>query len=188
MRKILSILLLGVAFGVAGVILHECGHYLTALALGFSPHIHFARTTVSSADTPAANFLVTAAGPGVNALLILAGLIWLWYLRHNRQQEPATMIDWVASMPALYAARWLLGLHRPSAYPGSYDEATLSIMAGLPRWGLPYFLGAVALVMFAWVIRLHPPGRRLFPFCAAAAGCYLGLVLWLKVLGPRVLP
>ena len=186
MRKNLVILLLASVFVIFGVIVHECGHYLAALAFGFRPHIHFAMTTVSPAEIPLAraNPFMVAAGPGANALLILAGLIWLWHLRHNRPQEPATMIDWVATMPILYAARWLYNLWRPSPY----DEEMLSVMTGLPGWGLPYFLGAVALVIIAWAIRLHPRGSRLFPFCAAAAGFYLGVVLWLNVLGPRVLP
>lgn len=190
LKKNLGILFLGLLFGIASIFLHECGHYLAARALGFKPHLHYALTTFSPAETPSAgtNVLIAAAGPGVNALLLLAGFIWLWQLRHDRLREPATLLDWVATILILSGSRWLFGLPRATGNPGSYDEAVLSVAAGLPAWVLPYALAAIALILLALAIHWHPAGGRLVPFCAAAFGCSLGALLWLKVLGPCVLP
>jgi hypothetical protein len=51
-----------------------------------------------------------------------------------------------------------------------------------------YLLGAASLALLVFVVRLHPRGSRLYPFASAFLGAVLGGFLWLKVLGPRILP
>jgi hypothetical protein len=59
---------------------------------------------------------------------------------------------------------------------------------GLPGWLLPYFLGLVAIVVIFATIRLHPPGDRLMPFLAWSVGGVVSALLWMRVVGPFLLP
>jgi hypothetical protein len=178
----------GVLFAPVAILLHECGHYTAAAALGLGPHLHFADTTIGGRATPASLRLVVAAGPSITALMVLAGLFWLWHLRRDRWQAPVRPTDWFATFLVLCAARWLrcstgaLALHQPS------DEAMLSASVGFPPWLLPYLLAPVALGLLVAAVRLHPRGNRLVPFGSAVVGICLGAVLWVKVLGPLLLP
>ena len=187
MRQNLIRFFFGVLFTPVAILLHECGHYMTAAALGLAPHLHFAYTTTNYPGTPYTIGLVTAGGPTATALIVIVGFFWLWHLRHDRLQAPVTPTEWFATFLVLCAARWLRGsiggLHgEPN------DEARLSASMGFPQWLLPYLLIPVALAALIAAVRLHPRGSRLAPFGSAVLGICFGVVLWLKVIGPRLLP
>jgi hypothetical protein len=190
MSQNLSRLFFGVLFGPAVLLLHECGHYFASVALGLTTHFHFAEVTtnytlpVSTRDMQ----LVGAAGPAVEALLAIGGFFWLRRLRRGRLQAPATSWDWLATFLVLCAGRWLRGFTGPPGRPQPPDEAFLSASFGFPEWLFPYLLAPAALALLIAAVRLHPRGNRLAPFGSAVLGVGLGLVLWLKVLGPRILP
>jgi len=100
----------------------------------------------------------------------------------------ATPGDWVATSFVLNVGRWLRSFAGPPSRSMPEDEAFISRAMGLPAWLLPYFLGAVAIIAVVATIRLHPPGDRLIPFLALGIGGVAGAFLWMKVVGPFLLP
>jgi hypothetical protein len=183
-------LFFGVLFFPAVLLLHECGHYFASAVLGLPAHFHFAEVTTIYPQPLSlhAFWLVATAGPAVEAILAIGGCFWLWHLRHNRAQAAATCMDWLATFPALCAARWLRCFTGTPGQPQPPDEAALSASFGFPKWFFPYLLAPVAIVLLIGVVRLHPRGARLVPFASAVLGGCLGLVLWVRVFGPRILP
>lgn len=186
MSQNLSRFFFGVPFGPAVLLLHECGHYFASVALGLTAHFHFAEvtTTYPLPVSSRAMQLVTAAGPAAEALLAIGGFFWLWRLRRSRLQATATRWDWLATFLVLCAGRWLRGLVRLE----ESDEAFLSASFAFPEWLFPYLLALAALALLIAAVRLHPRGNRLAPFGSAVLGAGLGVILWLKVFGPRILP
>ncbi|HSY16914.1 MAG TPA: hypothetical protein VK815_01205 [Candidatus Acidoferrales bacterium] len=172
------------------ILLHECGHYFVANAFGLTPSFHFAeiRVTLPQPCPPHVLRLGVGAGPAVEASLALGGLFWLWHRRRHRLTSSVTPADWIATYPALCAARWLRCLYGTPAQPVPKDEAMLSASFGFPPWLLPYLLAPAALMLLILTIRLHPRGNRLIPFLPVFLGLFLGAFLWLKMVGPWLLP
>jgi len=190
MSKNLFWIIFGVLFAPVAILLHECGHYAVAVVQGHTAHFHFAET-ITDYPQPASysSFLwVVAGGPAVTALMTIGGLFWLWHLRRSRLQAAATCSDWLASFLVLCAIRWLRCFTGSPTHPQPKDEAVLSAGLGFPPWLLPYLLAPVALALLMVAVRLHPRGCRLVPFSSAIFGLCLGVILWLNVLGPRILP
>jgi hypothetical protein len=190
MKQNLSRFLFGMFLAPTFMLLHECGHYASAAALGFRVRFHFAEIQLSQPATFSILQLqlITAAGPAVEATLAIGGLLWLWHLRRNRLQSPATLADWLATFPIFCSLRWMRCFGGSLANPVPSDEAHLSDSFGFPPWLLAYLLAPVGLALFIVAIRLHPRGSRLFPFVSAFLGLVLGTFLWLRVIGPRILP
>lgn len=180
----------GVVFAPVVILLHECGHYIAATALGFTAYFHFAETGIRIPQPipPYIFRLTVGAGPAVEVLLTIGGFFWLRHLRQNRLQSVATYADWLATFLVLCAGRWLRAFASAPSNPMPSDEAKLSANFGLPSWLLPYLLALMALAILIAAIRLHPRGNRLVPFVSAILGMAVGIVVWLKIIGPRILP
>jgi uncharacterized protein (TIGR03382 family) len=190
MSRNFKIFLVGVLFSPLLILLHEGGHYTAAASLRLKARLHFGHvgTTYPLPVPVREQRLVTAAGPAVESTLALVGMLWLWLRRRRRRQEAATPQDWAATYLVLCVGRWLRAFVGTPAHPLPRDEAFLSASLGFPEWLFPCLLAPAALVMLATAIRLHPPGQRLAPFGSAFLGGGLGAFLWLKVLGPQILP
>jgi hypothetical protein len=189
MKQNLSRFLFGIFLAPIFILLHECGHYTAAVALGFRARFHFAEVQVFQPATLIfQDQLISAAGPAVEATLAIGGLLWLWYLRRNRLNSPATPADWLATFPIFCSLRWMRCFGGSLAHPLPGDEAHLCTSFGFPPWLLAYILAPVGLALFIVAIRLHPRGSRLFPFVSAFLGLVLGAFFWLRVIGPRILP
>ena len=161
--------------------LHEFGHFGTGLMFGLKLHLHFAMTTMSR-TTPFREIFVAAAGPMVTALISIGGLISLWFQRRHKVPSPKVWSIWLATFFALAAGRWL----RPPNH--LFDEVKLSAYLGVAPEFLTCAAIALALVILVMTVLLHEPGKRLIPFSSAILGLCLGIILWMNVLGPRVLP
>jgi hypothetical protein len=177
----------GLLFAPIAILLHELGHWFALAALGCPAQLHFAYTTPGTA-IPHSSWFVVAAGPAITAVMMFGGFFLLLRLRRARLQGPATRVDWLATFSALCALRWLRFGTASMVLPQPSDEATLSMACGFPSWLLPFLLVPVALTVFVSTIRLHPSGNRLAPFASAVLGICVGVALWLKVIGPRLLP
>ena len=183
--------ILGMLFAPTVILLHESSHYLTARALGLTPAFHAAKNTFQVPKeglSERKNFVVTIAGPLVEATLGSVGICWLWRLRSKRRMTPATAIDWLATFFAICAGRWLRCVTGTPTHPQPGDEARLSADLGLPHWFLPYFLAPFSLLILGTAIYLHPTGSRLIPFASVILGGCVGSFLWVNYLGPRLLP
>jgi hypothetical protein len=173
------------------IVLHECGHVLAGKSIGWPAKLHYGD---SQFDVPKDKFshrknvLVTTAGSLVSTLLAVSGFLWLRASRIQRRVAVATPAEWVATTLVMNVGRWLRTFAGSPIHPMSDDEAFISKAMGLPGWFLPYCLGAIAVVVVVATIRLHPPGGRLMPFLSLGLGGVVGSLLWMKVLGPFLLP
>lgn len=191
-RTFLLPLLCGLLAAPTFIVLHECGHFLAGKSLGWSATLHYAESQFAGpqdALTQRREMWMSCAGPLMNTLLAASGFLWLRRSRIHQLQGMPTSADWLATTTVVMnAGRWLQCLAYSPAHPLPDDEAWISRAVGLPGWLLPYSLGAIFIVVLIATIRLHPPGNRLAPFLYLAAGAVLGSLLWLKALGPMLLP
>ncbi|HYG34471.1 MAG TPA: hypothetical protein VEC99_06780 [Clostridia bacterium] len=175
----------------AFIVLHEVGHYAVGSWFGGEVRIHYARVTGSMPKdtfTWQVGLLQTSAGPLVNAVMAVAGLLWLYRLRKNSREAAPTAGAWLATIFALNAGRWLRSFTSSPSHPEPKDEALISQVIGLPEWFLPYLLGGLAVIAVFATIRLHPPGGRLVPFVSLGIGGVIGIFVWMRWVGPFVLP
>jgi hypothetical protein len=177
---------MGSVFAPLAILAHEAGHYAVLVALYDHPHIHYGYTGHERSLSEIELQLATAAGPVVTATMSLTGLFWL-ARRRPRLKQHADLLDWAATFLALCVMRWLRGTAHLVGKV-RVDEEILSNGLGLPSPALPYVLLPLAVFIVAWTMYLHPAGQRLFPFVAAIGGILFGVFVWLKLLGPKVLP
>jgi hypothetical protein len=188
--KYSMLFLAGFVVQPASIVFHELRHYAAAYCLGYNPTVHFALTTwPGSEQMPKTSAVLTVgAAPLGDAVLAGVGLWWLYWLRRHRPEKPATASDWIATLLAAQAWRWMRGFSVFSSNPQPGDEMFLSRILGMPAWVLPLLLALLCLIPLRAMIRLHPPGERLLPFACLLSGACAGGVVWLNLLGPRLLP
>lgn len=178
----------------AFMFLHELGHYVAGVCLGAtSVKLHYAQVTGSMWSMSKEKFarqdaLWASAGPLVQAALAVGGFLWLRRLRKHRREAAPTLGEWLATMLALNAGRWLRGFTGPPSHPQPKDEAQISQAIGLPAWCLPYLLGLLAVIAALAIVRLHPPGDRVLPFLSVGLGGVIGTLCWMRLMGPFLLP
>ncbi len=174
------------------VFLHELGHYVAGAYLGFSAELHYAQVTgTMPKDALAwrADALQASAGPLVQTVSAVAGFVWLRRLRLHCREAPPSLSDWLATiLIVLNAGPWLRGLAESPKHPQLLDEALVSEAIGLPAQFLPYLLATVAVVAVLATMRLHPPEGRLVAVFSIGLGAVSGFLLWMKLLGPFLLP
>lgn len=189
-RRVLLPLLFGASSVPAIVLLHEFGHFAAGAAVGLNPRLTY--TTVDFRGAPESlsrwDPVLTAAGPCVELLLSVLGLLWLWRSRSRRPSSTPTPFDWLATSMALASSRWLRCFTGTPSNPKPTDEAFLSQVLGFPSYLLPYALAPLAVIGITYTFRQHPEGMRLKPFALWSIGGLAGFVAWFYVIGPLLLP
>ncbi len=171
------------------ILLHECGHYAAARWLGFAAQIHFSEVSENPHQpSKTGELFITIAGPLVQLILAMAGFFWLRRLKKQRLGVELTFQDWLAVILTMNALRWLRGLGIPLGFSHLADEMIFSQGVGLPRWLLPAFLGIISLPMLIAIIRFLPRGNWLFSILSLLSGGILGAFVWMKFIGPELLP
>ena len=190
-RSLLIPFLCGLVISPALLLAHEFAHYLAGGWVGATDlKLHFASVTgnLAGEHIMRRDALMASAGPLLQAILAVAGFVWLRHAGKHEGHVTTTISGWLATMLALNAARWLRGFTGPPSHPQPKDEALVSQGLGLPAWCLPYLLAPLAVIAMVALVRLHPPGHRLFPFLSMGLGITISGVLWMKITGPLLLP
>lgn len=193
--------------GPVGIVLHELGHYLAAVALGFEGvRLSFASISytnseafwqaLASGDRAAAAAIhpihdagiVAAAGPAVTAVLMA---ISIWVIATSR---PASAnAAFCAGLALMAGARSLTGVYyilhvRPNYSDARpfFDEINAARAFDIPVDWIVW--PSAALVVLAWIFvvpRLVP--NRWVKLAAAVLGPVLGILIWAQT-GPFILP
>ena len=191
-KKHLVPFLCGLLLGPTLILLHECGHCAAGAFLGWRVKLHYAESDFNAPKgrlTQQKDLLVTSAGPLLGAVMALAGFFWLRRLREHRLAAAVGPADWLATTLLVFnTGRWFRCVTGPPSNPMPNDEAWISRGVGLPAWLLPYLLGLIALIVLIATIRLHPRGSRCLPFLSLGLGGVTGTLLWMKIVGPLLLP
>ncbi|MEY2884352.1 MAG: hypothetical protein RL490_2076 [Pseudomonadota bacterium] len=183
-----AILLLScVALLPATVILHELAHWLVGQLAGFPTQLHFASVdglpeTAPFGGAPLGVALAALAGPAMSVLLVGVGMI----SRHRPWGLPL-----VATAIARFAVNIIYMIQQAFVLAGvakasqpNFDEILAARALGLPPQPLAAIGAIVLLAALAWLWR-QASGRTLL---VLAVGTVAGMVGWLGLLGPRLLP
>ena len=143
------------------------------------------------------NMWISWGGPIQTMLFGFLGCIILWVRRKKRQAEGFTLWDWGAVFLALFWLREIANLVL-SLSKGVFclsgncfggDEKRLSIGLGLWEGTLPILFGLIGLTVSLWVVfRVVPISVRFTFILSGFSGGSLGWLLWMKILGPVLLP
>src|SRR5688572_5162174 len=82
-RNYLVAILFAVFFPPLLIVLHEAAHYTAARLLGYIPTFSYAGVSIFQALEPAHDYVVTLAGPCVEALFCVVGVVGLTRWRRS---------------------------------------------------------------------------------------------------------
>jgi hypothetical protein len=199
-KKLVLYLSLGFILAtVAGTLSHEWGHYMVARSLGYKVAINYASTYLTEGPypTPAHLFRITLGGPVQTMLTGTVGLLLLFLFRKSFQsRQQLSFPQWGLIFITLFWLRQTanlavgLGIFLfKGRLSESGDEVELARHWHLPGETISIITGLLGAVVLAIVIFTFIPARQRLTFVIAGlAGGVAGYLLWLKWLGPVIMP
>ena len=185
-------------FGVAvlaaplAIVLHELGHFTLAKAFGF-PDVSFHFSSVNDGAEGAGyplwqQGIKGLAGPAVTLALVLGFTV----AARRYGPGPFTVAPAFAAgvRAVILGGAYLLvrTLHPERAAQGNFDELNAARRLGLST-DLVMAVSVLSIVAaWAYLFRLLPKPIRWKALGATAAGTVVGVVLWVSIIGPIVLP
>ena len=216
---------------VAGTLLHECGHYLVARALGYKSTISYAYTNWVNNKVDGAlhvayekygyqvmhhlpypdqekvkllehksrqdSFWITLAGPLQTMLTGCLGLfLILIYRKRYASASSLSFWEWLPLFLSLFWTRqvfnFFIGGNLPflKAIPSlPSDETKLSIYFNWPGWLLSAITALIGLLVSSFIVlKIVSPKDRTAFMVAGLVGGGGGFIIWIKWLGPMLLP
>lgn len=140
-------------------------------------------------------FWVTLGGPAQTLLTSFLGLFILFY-RRSKTKEHLVLMDWLGVFLALFALREIFNfvtvLFSTLLYGNvnsGNDEYRLSRYLDLNQWVIPTIAMIIGMTICLYVIfRVIPLKYRFTFIISGLVGGILGFFIWLRWLGPVVLP
>ena len=176
-----------------GTVSHELGHVAAHRVVGYSAVLHYATTEWSEPPQTALDLGIASAGGPLQTIVTgTLGLLALWWFRKRRVMDWKT---WIATLAALFWSRELFNLLKGlldfalSGYgPTIGDEYQLAAMLGWWRWSIQLPLGVIGLGVCCLVVKWTPTDWRIPLIVGGIAGSLVGFAIWMKLLGPILLP
>ncbi len=200
--KLFAFLFLGfIVATIIGTISHEFGHYLVAKYWGFKSQIHYGYTSWSTGNVfenpyHIRHILSIALGGPVSTMLTsMVGLVFIFISGSKHKDDLSlSFLQWIYIFLALFSLRfcanlfiWLVGITRP--IPSEIDEIRIAMYLGWPHLILMILTACIGVCILAIVFfKFIPRRQRLSFLLAGIVGGPAGFVLWLKWLGPLILP
>jgi len=174
--------------GPLSIILHEVGHALMALALGYSN----VRISFHSVDRiapvdiqPWERALTSEAGPLASLIIILLCCVIILIRRHSIFAKALGLVASAQFIGGLiYIAGTVFGADPPTNFDGARFAQYLNISIFFPAL-VEALLLIGSLIFF---IRLIDSSERKPAVLGIVSGGALGIVIWLTLLGPLLLP
>ncbi len=188
-----------VVFTAIGTVSHEYGHIIVAKYLGYETTLHYGSMSYDKgAEISHSNvFWITVGGPLQTTLTGFIGLLVIFLRRNLIKEIGLRWVDWLAVFMSLFWLREVFNLLMSIAYElispnGSYfggDEVFISYGMDLWEGTIPILLGVMGLLISIFVIfRVVPNRLRLTFIVSGFLGGVLGFILWMYILGPKLLP
>lgn len=181
-----------------GTLSHELGHLFIAKLLGFKVDLHYAHINWSGREaSKIENFWIQLGGPLQTMFTGIIGLFVLIKRRLKNEVNEFNVMDWFWLFLGLFWLRQLSNLISSVSlailgdeenYFGG-DEAIISNLLGFPEGIVPIVTGLIGLLISLYLVfRLLPMKYRFTFINSGIIGGSLGLWLWLKGIGPILLP
>jgi len=215
--KPLLILTIGfILFTVIGTISHEYGHIIVAKSFGYETTLHYGSMNYWPkgikektgeynnilqkrywSETSNSGLLITVGGPLQTILTGTIGLLILIWRRKPIYKNGLKILDWLAVFLSLFWLREIFNLVTsiggeiisPNEIWFSGDE--LHISQGLNLWSgtIPLILATIGIVIAIYVVfKIIPKKQRLTFILSGSIGGITGFILWMNIIGPKVLP
>jgi hypothetical protein len=202
-RKLFIYLTLGFIIAIiVGTLTHELGHFITAKLLGFNAHINYASTYYSKSN-PNQSFgrsdflLITLGGPIQTMLTGTIGLFFICiYHKSYRIAQILSFAQWIVIFISLFwlrqTANFFTGLGTFIFFgrvSNHSDELRLDRYLGLPCCTLTILTAAIGIIVLLIInFRFIPVKQRLTFILSGLTGGISGYILWLYILGPKLMP
>lgn len=140
---------------------------------------------------------VTIGGPLQTILTGTLGLIILFVRRKNIQNKGLKIIDWLAVFLGLFWLREIFNLVHslvseiisPNGRWFGGDEYYISKDLNLWSGTIPIILGTISLIISIYIVfKIVPKNLRLTFILSGLSGGISGFILWMNIIGPRLLP
>jgi ABC-type dipeptide/oligopeptide/nickel transport system permease component len=141
--------------------------------------------------------LITIGGPLQTILTGFTGLTIIFWRRKKIKENGLRLVDWFAVFLSLFWLREVFNvvmsvgsgiISRNESYFGG-DENLISEILNLWPGTISVLLGVIGLVISLFIIfRIVPDSIRLTFIFGGLIGGIIGLVLWMDILGPILLP
>lgn len=148
-------------------------------------------------ETERDDLIIALAGPLQTIIVGSLGFIWLIVRRNKRKNHHLNTIDYLAIFLSLF---WLREVFNPilsigqaillngSSYFGG-DEYYIAKFLGLSDGAIALPLALIgSLLSYIVVYKIIPKPKRSTFIDAALIGGIMGYILWMKILGPILLP
>lgn len=140
---------------------------------------------------------ILVGGPLQTFITSIVGIFILTFRRMNIIQSGLTLVDWIGVFLALFSLRFVanafLSIIKEFCQPNGYyfggDEARLAKALGWYEGAIAVPMAIIGLIIAAWVIfTIVPKQYRLTFILSGLIGGVIGYLIWLKWLGPIILP
>ena len=197
-KLFISLSLAFILFTVIGTLSHELGHYFVARILGYEASINYASThydhdrSTSIGDS----LLITMGGPLQTMIFGSIGVILvIWNKKkYMSKNEPGWKL-WLGVLLSLFWLRelfnFLLGLltllFARSQFTAG-DEIKIAMAFSLPILSVSMASAILATGVLCLMLYVLPKKVRFTFLAALCFGGIMGYLIWLKWLGPVLLP
>lgn len=141
--------------------------------------------------------LVIVGGPLQTILTGITGLIILYLRRKSIKIKGLKIIDWVAVFLGLFWLREIFNLVHslgaeiisPNGRWFSGDEYYISKDLNLWSGTIPIVLGTIGLLISVYIVfKIVPKSLRLTFILSGLIGGLTGFIIWMDIIGPKILP
>ncbi len=191
--ELLSLAGWGALLAPVGIILHEMGHLLVGLSLGFPVQMHVGSVSGGPAIGTATNLnvaMAAAAGPLVTIALMA---IAIWGLIRRPGSRWAFALAITAPIRFIVGGTYLFWVGKAwfeeATFQGTpnFDEYNVALALGLsPVWVVA--VQTVGLFAYWFWVSIQPrPVARIASVGFVLIGAVIGIVLWMSLIGPAIL-
>lgn len=186
---------------VIGTPSHEFGHYVIVEILGMDGEIHYSFMRITKNENYRLLFkwesiLISLGGPIQTMLTGTLGFLFLYEFKSEILKSRKLGIKhWALIFMAMFWLRqtgivfMLIFVFIFQSRTMRGDESRVSLKLGWPAYTLDIITGFVGLVIVSTVIFKFIPHNQRFTFILSGLiGGVAGYILWLEILGPKILP
>tara|TARA_R110000868_G_scaffold187919_1_gene430677 strand:- start:390 stop:1004 length:615 start_codon:yes stop_codon:yes gene_type:complete len=195
---LLKLIISFIIFTAVGTVTHELGHLIPAQLLGFETTLHYDSLNWGGREnTKIESFWILIGGPIQSMLTGTIGFVILLKRRIQNKLRVFNFSDWFWLFIALFWIRQPFNLivslvdglknNKEQLFGG--DEYRISQLLGLAEGSLSILTGAIGLfIAYYLTFRIIPKRIRITFILSAFFGASLGWWIWMKQLGPLILP